>query len=156
MAIIMIATAFFNAFQSFDYRTMQDLYHDDATFHDPVFQDLNSAEVKAMWEMLLTSGTDLKLRYEVIEESDTAATVKWIANYTFSQTKRKVENHVTTKMEFRDGKIYRQRDTFNLWKWSRMAIGAAGVTLGWTPIVKGKIRKTAGGNLKKFMAKNNK
>ncbi len=43
---------FYTAFQQRDYKTMQDCYHEEAVFLDPVFEDLNATEVKYMWEML--------------------------------------------------------------------------------------------------------
>ena len=50
---------FYTAFNRKDYAAMQALYHPQATFYDPVFQQLDAAEVKAMWQMLLTSSRDL-------------------------------------------------------------------------------------------------
>jgi ketosteroid isomerase-like protein len=41
---------FYTAFQNKDYKTMQAAYTDTATFSDPVFENLNAAEVRAMWK----------------------------------------------------------------------------------------------------------
>lgn len=153
MAQFLLATAFFQAFQSLDYRTMQSYYHDEATFYDPVFLTQDAAGVRAMWEMLLSQGTDMKLEFKVLEEDDHHAKVEWIARYTFTATGKKVVNHVTSAMEFKDGLIYKQRDHFDLWKWSGQALGASGKLLGWTGFLKTQIRDKARGNLAKYRQK---
>ena len=42
---------------------------------------------------------------------------------------------------FEDGLIIDHRDSFDFWKWTRMALGVPGTLLGWSPIVQGKVRK---------------
>jgi hypothetical protein len=59
---------------------------------------------------------------------------------------------VRSSFEFKDGKIYRQKDVFNIWRWSRHALGSAGMLLGWSPWVQGKVKHGARESLKKFMA----
>lgn len=145
---------FYNAFQARDYRVMQDCYHPNASFSDPVFQQLSSAEAKAMWQMLVTSAKDLKVIHHHATADDSAGSVKWEAWYTFSRTGRKVHNVITAAMEFRDGRIYRHRDAFDFWKWSRQALGTSGLLLGWSPVVKNKVRSTARRGLEKFMREN--
>lgn len=147
-----IIAQFYGAFQQRDYATMQTLYHDDATFDDPVFQHLTSNEVRAMWQMLLTNAKDLTVTFRDIKADDRSGTAHWEAYYTFTATNRKVHNKINASFEFKDGKIFRHRDQFDLWRWSRMALGTSGVLLGWSPLVKNKVRKTAQGRLRKFMA----
>ena len=56
-------------------------------------------------------------------------------------------------MEFGpDGLITRHRDRFDFWRWSRQALGPAGWLLGWTPLLRAKVRATAAGNLDRFLA----
>lgn len=147
-----IIAQFYAAFQQRDYTAMQALYHDDATFHDPVFQLLTSEEVRAMWQMLLTNAKDLTVTFSDIKTDDQSGTAHWEAYYTFTTTNRKVHNKINASFEFKDGKIFRHRDQFDLWRWSRMALGTSGVLLGWSPLVKNKVRRTAQGRLRKFMA----
>ncbi len=35
---------------------MNSVYHPEVTFYDPVFENLDAAQVKAMWEMLTSQG----------------------------------------------------------------------------------------------------
>jgi ketosteroid isomerase-like protein len=144
---------FYTAFQNKDYVTMQELYHSDASFSDPVFTSLNSAQVKAMWEMLITAGKDLTISFKDIKADDKSGTCHWDAWYTFSRTGRKVHNSIDASFEFKDGRILNHRDVFNFWRWARQALGPAGLVLGWTSAVKNKVRDTARKSLEKFMKK---
>lgn len=142
-----ILNKFYKAFQQRDYATMQSCYHEDVQFSDPAFQNLNAKQVKAMWHMLCERGKDLVVEFDLINENQ----VFWKANYSFSKTGRKVENRITASFQLKEGLIYRHNDQFNLWKWSGMALGTAGVLLGWTPFMKSKIRKMAMSGLYHFV-----
>lgn len=52
-----------------------------------------------------------------------------------------------------DGKIIQHHDDFNFWKWSVMALGPIGLTLGWSPLVKNKVQMQAAKNLETFIRK---
>ncbi|HEY9049844.1 MAG TPA: nuclear transport factor 2 family protein [Ohtaekwangia sp.] len=143
---------FYTAFQNRDYATMQQCYHPQATFQDPVFQHLNAQQVKGMWQMLLTSAKDLRASFSDIQVKGDSGTCRWEAWYTFSKTGRPVHNIIQATFEFKDGKIYRHHDAFNLWRWSRQALGVSGLLLGWSPMVRNTIRKSATYSLSKFMS----
>lgn len=130
---------------------MQNCYADNATFSDAVFQNLNAAQVKAMWEMLITRGKDLELRFQNIEAGEKTGSAEWIANYTFSQTGNKVENHIKANFEFENGKIIKHVDDFDFYKWSGQALGISGKLLGWTSFLKNKVRNKAMKSLEDFI-----
>lgn len=138
---------FYTAFQQKDYAAMQACYHPEASFSDPVFQNLDAKQVRAMWHMLCERGKDLQLKFDVLSESQ----VFWEADYSFSKSGRMVNNKINATFEFKDDLIYVHKDTFDLWKWSGMALGSVGNLLGWTPFFKAKIRKTAMSGLHKFI-----
>jgi hypothetical protein len=142
---------FYSSLQTLNYQEMQRAYHDDAEFSDPVFGRLSSGEVKAMWQMLLTRSKDLQISFSNINATDTTGQCRWEAWYTFSKTGRAVHNIINSSFEFKDNKIFRQHDSFDLWRWSRFALGPAGVLLGWTPLIRNKIRASAREGLEKFM-----
>ncbi|MEO7760768.1 MAG: nuclear transport factor 2 family protein, partial [Casimicrobiaceae bacterium] len=75
----------------------------------------------------------------------------WEAWYTFTKTGRPVHNVIDATFEFRDGKIAAHRDAFDLWAWTRQALGVSGVLLGWTPIIQGAVRKQGREGLAKYM-----
>jgi ketosteroid isomerase-like protein len=145
---------FYNSFAQRDYKAMQDCYADNATFSDEAFQNLNSAQVKAMWEMLIKRGKDLQIRFQNVTADEKSGSCEWIANYTFSQTGRKVENHIKANFEFENGKIVKHLDQFDFYKWSSQALGLPGKLLGWTSFLKNKVRTTAMKSLADFMNSN--
>lgn len=146
-----LISKFYSAFQVRGYLTMQSFYHPNATFYDPVFENLNADQVKAMWQMLTTTAKDIEIKCSKISADDHKGTCQWDAWYTFTATGKQVHNVIQASFEFKDGKIIKHHDQFDLYRWSRMAFGVTGVLLGWTPLLKNKIRKTAQGRLAKFM-----
>jgi ketosteroid isomerase-like protein len=145
---------FYKAFARRDHATMAAAYHPDARFSDPVFPDLDHAGVTSMWRMLCERALDLELTHRDVRADDKKGSAHWDADYTFTATKRRVHNSIDATFEFRDGKIIRHYDVFDFWAWSRMALGPAGVVLGWTSIIQNKVRRQAGENLARFREKN--
>lgn len=148
-----IVSKFYSAFQKGDFATMQSCYHPQATFHDPVFQNLDAGGVRAMWQMLLTSAKDLRIEFADVQSTGDKATCTWQAWYSFSRTGRPVHNVINATMEFKDGLIFSHHDQFDFWCWSKQALGTSGLLLGWSPLVKNKVRATAMNSLKKFREK---
>jgi ketosteroid isomerase-like protein len=142
---------FYTAFQQRDFATMQSCYAENATFNDPAFVNLNAAEVRAMWKMLLTRGKDLQLEYKNVTANDTEGSAEWVATYTFSQTKRKVTNHIKANFIFENGKIVQHKDDFNFYTWSRQALGLPGFLLGHTAFLRKKVQSGARKSLLDFM-----
>ncbi len=143
----------YDAFARRDGAAMAACYGAEAKFSDPVFPDLRGAEVGGMWRMLCEGGTDLRVEWSLLELTTTGGRVRWDAWYTFSATGRKVHNIVTSDLRLHDGLIIEQTDTFDFWRWSRQALGPAGVALGWTPFLRGKIQRVARKGLASFLAK---
>ncbi|MEM8712641.1 MAG: nuclear transport factor 2 family protein [Planctomycetota bacterium] len=144
---------FYTAFQNRDADAMGACYANSARFSDPVFRDLSADEARAMWRMLIERGKDLRLTFDSVVANDKHGSAHWEATYTFQATGQLVTNSIQASFEFRDGLIERHVDAFPLYKWSRMALGAKGTLLGWTPLVQGKIRSMADRQLRKYLAK---
>ncbi|HWN08408.1 MAG TPA: nuclear transport factor 2 family protein [Pyrinomonadaceae bacterium] len=146
---------FYLSFQKLDAAGMVDCYHPEVEFSDPVFGKLNAAEVAAMWRMLCATAKNFELTFSDVEASDRTGKqtgkAHWEARYDFSATGRRVHNKIDAAFEFKDGKIIKHDDTFDFWKWSGQALGAKGTLLGWTPLVKNKVRQQAREKLKMFM-----
>lgn len=149
-----IIEKFYTSFQNKDWDGMQKCYHEDVEFSDPVFPQLKGKKAKAMWHMLLSASTDLSVSYSQINSSDNRGSCHWEAIYVFSRTGRKVHNKIDAQFEFKNGLIIHHQDSFNLWKWSQMALGLSGIILGWSPFMSGKIQAMAGHNLINFIEKN--
>jgi ketosteroid isomerase-like protein len=142
---------FYAAFAARDGAAMAACYTPDATFSDPVFPGLRGPEVGAMWTMLTERGKDLQIQLAEHEANGDAGSALWIANYTFAQTGRPVENRIQASFQFRDGLIADHRDEFSFWRWSRQAMGPAGAALGWTPILLAAVRRRARAQLDEYM-----
>lgn len=142
----------YGAFAVKDAATMVACYAPDAHFADPVF-DVHGSEVGAMWTMFCERGRDMKIEWRDINADDRTGSAHWEPRYTFSVTGRPVYNRIDSVFTFRDGLITSQRDTFDLWRWSRMALGVKGALLGWTPMVRNAIRSEARRNFDNWRAR---
>ena len=147
---------FYEAFGRRDAEAMAACYHRDIEFSDPVFPDLRGDEARDMWRMLAARATDLAVRFEVKSADEKRGAAHWDADYTFTKTGRKVNNSIDAEFEFEGGLIRRHRDRFDLWRWSRMALGAPGMLLGWSPIIANKVRAQAAQGLEAFRRKSGK
>ena len=81
-----------------------------------------------------------------------AGTAHWIATYTFAQTGRRVVNDIRAEFRFADGLFAEHVDRFSFWRWSRQALGAPGLLLGWTPLLRGKVSAQARRGLEEYRA----
>jgi ketosteroid isomerase-like protein len=144
---------FYEAMQRKDGAAMGACYHDADSFTDPAFGRLTAPEVRGMWRMLMGRAKDFEMTFEVRRADEASGEGYWEATYTFSKTDRKVLNRITSRFTFRDGLILDQVDSFDLWAWTRQALGAPGLLLGWTPFLQGKVRAEARKGLDQFRAK---
>lgn len=149
-----IIRTFYNAFQEKNYETMQLLYADNASFNDPVFQNLNAAQIKALWKMLCISSKNLVIELGQIESEGKAYSARWKAQYTYIPTGRKITNNIKANFVITKGKIVKHKDEFNFYRWIIQALGMKGLLFGWSPSVKKQIRKQATRSLLLFMKRN--
>ncbi len=143
---------FYDAFGRRDGDAMAACYAPGATFADPVFTGLRGDEPGAMWRMVTSRASDLEVDLVEHEAGDTTGTAHWVADYTFTQTGRKVHNDVHATFRFSDGLIADHRDRFGFHRWARQALGPPGLLLGWTPMLQRKVRSQARAGLDQFMA----
>ena len=127
-------------------------YAPGAHFSDPVFTDLRDEEPGAMWRMLTGRAEDLEVRLAEHEAGDEHGSAHWLADYTF-RTGRKVHNDITAEFRFVNGRIAEHRDSFSFYAWARQALGPAGLALGWTPILRSKVRREARSGLDEFLGR---
>ncbi|WP_425075358.1 nuclear transport factor 2 family protein [Psychroserpens sp. S379A] len=153
-----VITRFYKAFNNLDAETMVSCYHDDIVFEDPAFGVLKGNRAKNMWRMLCESqkDKDFHIIYSKIKTSEDKGFASWEAFYTFSKTGRKVHNVIEANFEFKDGKVIKHIDTFNLYKWSKQALGLKGYLLGHTSFFKNKLQIQTNSLLNKFEKKKSK
>lgn len=149
---VALITRFYTAFAQRDWATMARCYHPEVHFTDPAF-DLHGPHAAQMWRMLCTQGKDLQLTFSGVQADDQTGRAHWDARYTFSKTGRQVLNQIDAQFEFRDGLIHRHIDHFDFWLWSRQALGAPGLLLGWSGFLRGKVQQQAARSLDSFVAK---
>ncbi len=146
-----IIEAFYSAFSRGDWQEMGSYYHNEVTFSDPVFGELRSTEASKMWKMLLSrKDASPKITFANVKANDQEGSADWQAEYFYGPKKRKVINKINAEFTFEGGKIIKHKDSFDLWTWSKQALGPMGYLLGWSPFMKGKIRKMARGRLDNF------
>lgn len=151
-----IITEFYEAFKNHDSDKMISLYHDEIEFEDLAFGTLKGIRAKAMWKMLMEKGKDtLKVSFDNVKTNDDFGSAEWKADYIFSTTNKFVHNEVKAHFEFKDGKIFRHKDNFDLWKWSSQALGFLGTTIGFTGFFKSKFNEESNKLLTQYMDKNN-
>lgn len=130
----------YTSFAKLDAEGMASCYHKDIHFLDPAFGNLHNEEVSKMWEMLIKrSKGNLEITYSDIWIDEDYGGAKWTAKYKFGS--RTVINHVIARFKISDGKIIEHSDDFNVWKWSRQALGPIGWLFGWSGFVANSIRK---------------
>jgi len=143
------------AFARLDGAAMQACYAENARFDDEAFSLQGRREVGGMWRMLCEatrSRPEALAQWRLAVSDITERSAHWEADYLFSATGRTVHNVIDAEFEFdSQGLILRQRDRFDFWRWSRQALGTPGLLLGWTPLLRGKVRATAAANLRKFL-----
>jgi len=144
---------FYTAFQNRDSKKMVSHYANNIHFNDPGFGDLHGDDAKNMWRMLIENGTDLKIEFEITESKDNWVKAHWEAHYTFSKTGRSVHNKIDAAFIIENGKIVSHMDTFNLWSWSKQAMGTIGLLLGWSLFFRKKLHKTTQKMLSNYSSK---
>jgi ketosteroid isomerase-like protein len=147
------------AFARLDGEAMAGCYAEDATFDDEVFSLRGRRDVAAMWSMLCDAARSQgagswRLAVDGVRATGAGGSAHWEAWYRFSATGRPVHNRIDASFRFApDGRIAHHVDRFGFWRWSRQALGAPGLLLGWTPLLRRKVRTQAAANLRRHQAR---
>ena len=146
--------AFYTAFANNDAKAMTACYHPEVTFQDPAFGQLQGQRAHKMWEMLLSrSKGNLKVEFGGVHAEGETGRAQWTAHYPYGPKQRPVTNHVQARFKFKGGKIIEHIDNFDLWKWSRQALGPVGYLLGWSSLLRAKVQAEANARLDAFIGK---
>lgn len=133
----------YEAFGKCNGAAMTACYAPGAHFRDPAFGDLEGEEVGAMWRMLTSRATDLKIELREHEAGEETGSAHWIARYTFS-TGRPVVNDIRARFRFAaDGKIADHVDEFDFRNWAKQALGPSGHLVALLPPLRAKARAKA-------------
>ena len=144
--------SFYAAFARRDGAAMAACYAPDARFDDPAFPGLRGDEPGLMWRMLTERGGDLSVELLERDADGNSGTAHWVADYTFTQTGRRVHNDVKASFRFEGGLIAEHRDDFDFHAWSRQALGAPGLLMGWAPPMRKAVQRKARAQLDAYAA----
>jgi hypothetical protein len=148
-------TKFYEAFANGDASKMRKCYHPNIEFRDPIFGSLKGNDVCQMWEMLIArSNANIKIKLSNVKSNDYHGVALWVATYNFSKNKRAVVNSIRAEFFFQDGLIRRHTDDFDIYRWSKQALGLTGYLFGWTGFMQNKIHTNALSLLKKYQKTN--
>jgi ketosteroid isomerase-like protein len=148
-----LITNFYQSFANGDAEAMVACYHDSIQFQDPAFGVLKGEDAKNMWRMLIGRNKgNIKISFSNVKANEKTGSADWRAEYVFSVTGRKVINIISAEFEFKDGKIIKHTDSFDIYKWSKQALGMKGYLLGWTSFMQHKIQQQSNSLLKKYTA----
>lgn len=143
---------FYEAFDHCDGETMAGCYAPGATFQDPAFGALEGADVGNMWRMLTGRARGLQVELLEHDASEAAGSARWRAHYQFAANGRPVVNDVRARFTFAGGHIATHVDEFSFFAWSRQALGATGLAIGWSPLGRGLVRRKARAELARYKA----
>jgi hypothetical protein len=150
-------TKFYTGFAQLDTDSMAQCYAEHGTFDDEAFSLHGKADIMGMWRMLAQTtrakGMDAwRLEFCDVQADASRGQAHWDAHYRFSATGRLVRNHIDACFTFNaQHLITSHRDRFNFWNWSRQALGAPGLLLGWSPFLRHQVRQQAASNLSRFL-----
>lgn len=150
-----IIEKFYTGFGRFDAEEMIRCYHPEIVFQDPAFGQLEGEHACNMWRMLCENqrDKDARITFSEVRSDGNVGSANWEAFYTFSRTGRKVHNIIQATFEFKEDLIIKHIDHFNLYRWSRQAIGTTGFLIGWTPFFQKQLQTQTNALLRKFESK---
>jgi ketosteroid isomerase-like protein len=142
---------FYEALGRGDTGAMATCYHPDVVYSGPIFPELRGVQVMEMWRMLLARSAGIEVVASGLRGDDRRGQARLTVRYTFRRTGRTVVNEVEAGFRFADGVIIEHREHFDFWRWSRQALGARGLLLGWTPGLQRRVQVAAVAALVTFM-----
>jgi ketosteroid isomerase-like protein len=143
---------FYEAFDRHDGEAMASCYASDARFRDPAFGELRGDQVGSMWRMLTSRAEDLDVELVEHDADERTGTAHWLADYTFTQTGRRVHNDIRATFAFEGGRIADHVDEFDLGRWARQALGPMGWAISVVPPLGGGVRRKARAGLEEYMS----
>jgi SnoaL-like domain len=120
---------FYKGVENHDHLAIAACYQSNGTFKDIAFELEGKKMIQAMWHMI--AKTDLTISYEIKDTDENNGTALWTADYTFTDTGRKVHNELESNFRFSDGLILSQVDDCDPWNWGMQALGPAKGFLSW-------------------------
>lgn len=152
MTKLEILQNYYDVFQNLELDKMSNYYHSDVEFYDHAFGTLNKDELMAMWSMLFHKAfKSLTIEVSNIKVVDNIGFAHVECYYTYSLTNRKVHNIIDTTIKFKEDKIIKQIDIFNLKRWAEQSLGWKQSVFAGTTFFKNRLQKQTGTALDKYL-----
>ncbi|MCU0428869.1 MAG: nuclear transport factor 2 family protein [Cytophagaceae bacterium] len=147
-----ILNEFYATLQKKNHQGLKKFYASDAVFSDPMYLNLRTEEIHAMWELFCINSKNFSLEFGNVKADDQQGEVSWKASYIYASSGNSVTKEVKSSFEFKEGKIVRQNDVYDFHEWAGQALGLMGSLLGWTGFVENQVKENARKNLEAFMS----
>ena len=145
---------FYSSLEAGNIEDLLSCYHPQISFSDPVFGELQGDQAHSMWRMLMSKmSSDIKIDVNHVFDQNGRMHCTWAADYPFGKNQRHVHNEVSSQFTFKDNRIITHHDVFDLWKWTRQALGWPGYLFGWSNIMQRKMIERNQSYLTKIMKK---
>lgn len=137
---------FYDAFRRLDAAAMRSAYAPRARFSGPAFTVRGADDIGAMWALLCEAIDRQALQKWQMDVSDVEATAKrgrarWEPRYRIRASGRYVHSVIHATFTFdKEGRILSHEEHFSFWRWSHQALGLRGMLLGWSPLLRMKMR----------------
>lgn len=148
---------FFDALARLDAYALAQCYAPSARFEDAAWSLQGTEAIAAMWEMICDDtrrlGADVwRLECLRIRGTRHRCKVDWRLSHRDPATGRLIHQRMESRFLLtRDGRIDFHENRFSLWRWSRQARGLSGWLLGWTPIMRQRVRHDAAQRLDRYL-----
>ncbi len=145
---------FYSSLQEGNIEDLLSCYDPQVRFSDPAFGELQGEHAHYMWRMLVSKmSSEIKIDVNHVYDQNGRIHCSWTADYAFGKKQRKVHNVVSSTFTFKNNRIITHDDFFDLWSWTRQALGAPGYLLGWSSLMQRKMVERNQLYLKKYMKK---
>lgn len=116
-----VIEALFSALSKGEIANVTACYAPDARFEDIAFNLEGRDNIRQMWRLVCSR--NVKFQLKSVEADGSQCQAKWIADYIFSDTGRRVVNPIRSTFLFRDGRIVDQLDQCSALAWAKQAYG---------------------------------
>jgi len=121
---------FFKAVQTQDVKAIGECYHNDIEYYEPAYGKMTGPRALGYWSFFFSQVKEMQCEYDGLKINGDKGTLHIEEWYTWSATGHAVHNLVDCEFDFKDGKIFRHIDNYNLNAWAFQSLGAK--YLGWT------------------------
>lgn len=150
---------FFRSYLKHDFHGMHACLDDAVHFSDYAFDDIQGAQVRAMWQWFCTRIPPIDMRgYKVLREEGDKVFARYRVQYLYRADEeaepRPVDYVIGSTFTLAGGKIIDQKDWFyaiSEFQFAKMLVGLPKALLAYTPLFKRGVRKRMAAKLAEFM-----